>query len=44
MFDLLVIRENGFGENLREFERSLKKVETEMCYDAYVPVYTHIGS
>jgi len=36
--DLLAICENNFGENWREFERSLKKIETEMCYDASVPV------
>jgi len=38
VFDLLAIHDNGFGENLREFERSLKKVEIEMCSDASVPV------
>jgi len=38
VLDLPAIRENGFGENLREFERSLKKVETEMYYYAFVHV------
>jgi len=36
--DFLAIRGNDFGENWREFERSLKKIETQMCYGASVHV------